>query len=180
MNTRILIIALALTALGCRERVVLPACAPDAPVAMAEVNGVRYHVHLQDALRCSRETGRPVLLTFHGWASASTSAAWDVLSDPDVKALIEDRLVLCVLLVDDRDTLASEDLVGFPQLKSNPTNIGQRNSALEAEFFNKVSQPLFTLVNADFVSLAEPLGYIPKKNANELADWIEEALTKIP
>lgn len=182
MNTiaHFAISVLVLLVFGCKERVVLPACPLDAPVAIAEVNGVRYRAQLQDALRCSRETGRPILLTFHGWASSSTSAAWDVLANPDVKALIEDRLVLCVLLVDERDTLSPEDLFGFPQLKGNPTTIGQRNSMLEREFFSKVSQPLFTLVNADFVSLAEPQGYIPKKDPELLIDWIVTTLEQHP
>lgn len=176
---RLFILALMLAAFGCRERVVLPRCAPDVPDAMADVNGVRYRVQLQDALRCSRETGRPVLLTFQGWASMSTSAGWDVLADPDVKALVADSLVLCVLLVDDREMISSEDLVGFPPLKSNPTTIGQRNSALEAEFFNSRSQPLFTLVDADLRSLAEPMGYIPKKEPEVLINWIEATLDNL-
>lgn len=103
-----------------------------------------------------------------------------MLADDDVQALIRDRLVLCVLMVDDRKALSPEDLVDFPQLKINPVTLGQRNSSLESEFFGKVNQPLFTLVTADFVSLAEPLGYIPKKEAGELEDWIAEALSKIP
>lgn len=179
MDLRIPFIAIAFVALSCQERIVSPACSPDAPVAMGETNGVQYRSQLQDALRCSRETGRPILLLFDGYAQ-SNRACWEVLANDDVQALIRDRLVLCVLVVDDRKALSPEDLVDFPQLKVNPVTIGQRNSLLEAEFFDKSSQPLFTLVNADFVSLAEPLGYIPKKDAGELADWIEEALTKIP
>lgn len=179
MDFRIVFIAGALVSSSCQERIVSPACSPDAPVVMGESYGVQYRSHLQDALRCSRETKRPVLLLFDGYAR-SNRACWAVLADDDVQALIRDRLVLCVLMVDDRKALSPEDLADFPQLKINPVTLGQRNSSLESEFFGKVNQPLFTLVNADFVPLAEPLGYIPKINADELADWIEEALTKIP
>lgn len=139
---------------------------------------MKYRSHLQDALRCSRETGRPVLLLFSGYAAEPTKATWEVLGSADVQALINDRLVLCVLMVDDRKELVSEDLVDFPQLKTNPTTIGQRNSSLEAEFFNNGSQPLFTLVNADFAPLAEPMGYVSKENPELLVNWIMDALER--
>lgn len=93
-----------------------------------------------------------------------------------MQALIKDRLILCVLMVDDKTELQPEDLVDFPQLKANPTTLGQRNSSLENEFFNKTSQPLFTLVNADFAPLAEPTGYVPKKEPELLVNWIMSAL----
>lgn len=182
MNMRPVIIAIALATLGCTERVLLPSCSAKAPGAMATVNGVRYHVHLQDALRCSRETGRPVLLSFQGWASMSTSAAWDVLTDPDVRALIDDRLILCVLLVDDRKALVHEDTIGFPPMSHSriSTTIGQRNTQLEFEYFQSRTQPLFALVDADFVSLAEPMGYVPKKEPELLVNWIEATLERHP
>jgi len=179
VKPRVFLLVIALTAMGCKERLVSPPCSPDATVMMGEQYGVRYCAHLEDALGCSRETGRPVLLLFDAYAQ-SNHACWDVLANEGVQAVIRDRLVLCVLMVDDCKALSPEDLIDFPQLKSNPLNIGQRNSSLESEFFGKASQPLFTLVNSDFVTLAEPLGYIPKKNADELADWLEEALAKIP
>lgn len=161
--------------MGCGERIEFPVCPVDAPVAIRTERGVAYHEHLQDALACSRGTGRPVLLLFDGYAQ-SNRACWDVLGNDDVQALIQDRLVLCVLMVDDRTELQPEDLVNFPQLKVNPTTLGQRNSSLEGEFFNRTSQPLFTLVDADFKPLAEPMGYVPKKNPELLSNWIEAAL----
>ena len=178
MKTRFLFALLVISAFGCRERVVLPTCPMDAPVEIGEWGGVRYRAHLQDALRCSRETGRPVLLLFSGYAAEPTRATWEVLGDHDVQELIHDQLVLCVLVVDDREALSPSDLLDFPRLKDNPATLGQRNSSLEAEFFNKSSQPLFTLVNADFAPLAEPMGYVPKKNPELLVNWIEGALEK--
>lgn len=178
MIPRTAFVAIALAALSCQERPVSPSCSPDPPVMMAEHHRVRYRVHLQDALRCSRETGRPVLLVFQSWASASTSAGWDVLTDNEVEALIQDRLILCVLLVDDRAELTPEDLIDFPQLDQDKliTTIGRRNSMLESQYFEKTSQPLFTLVNADFAPLAEPMGYVPKNSPDLLVNWIQTSL----
>lgn len=178
MTSRIAIVALALAALSCHERVVRPTCSADSPGMMGELNGVRYRVRLQDALSCSRETDRPVLLVFEGWASTSTRAGWDILTDESIKALIEDRLILCVLLVDDRTAINAEDYVGFPPISQDrlPKTIGNLNSLLEIKHFGKTSQPLFALVDADFRSLAEPMGYVPKKNPELLVNWIESAL----
>lgn len=169
----------ALALLGCSARVQLPPCQDSAPTSWDEHHGVAFHTELQVALRCARETGRPVLVLFDAYAQ-SNRVCWEVLGDRAVQALIRDRLVLCVLMVDDRKAIAPEDLVDFPQLRSNPTTIGQRNMALEAGFFERQSQPLFTMVNADFVSLAEPMGYVPKKQPEVLVNWIEAALERHP
>lgn len=180
MVLRIVCIAIALVASSCQDRIASPACSPDAPVMMGDWNGVPYRVHLQDALRCSRETGRPVLLLFTGYGAEPTKATWDRFANDDLRALINDRLLLCVVMVDDRRDITPEHLIDFPQLKSPPVTIGQRNYWLESEYFGKKSQPLFTLVNADFVSLAEPLGYIPNKEPELLVNWIEATLEQLP
>jgi hypothetical protein len=179
MRTAFALPLLAIALLGCSERVQLPPCRGPAVLRWDADHGVAYHTELQVAMRCSRETGRPVLVLFDAYAQ-SNRACWEVLGNRTVQALIRDRLVLCVLMVDDKKAIAPEDLVDFPQLKSNPTTIGQRNMALEAEFFERQSQPLFTLVNADFVSLAEPMGYVPKKKTELLVNWIEAALERHP
>lgn len=172
---------IAFLAIGCHERIVLPDCPPDAPVAMGEHNGVHYRVQLQDALQCSRETGRPVLLLFDAYAQ-SNRACWDVLADAQVKALINDHLVLCVLMVDDRGTLSAEDTIGFPPIspERTPTTIGNRNLLLEWEYFGKSSQPLFALVDADFTTLVPPQGHVPAKQPEILVDWVKATLNKHP
>lgn len=105
-----------------------------------------------------------------------------MLGNRAVQTLIRDRLVLCVLMVDDRKTLVPEDTIGFPLISRRriPTTIGQRNILLEMEHFKRSSQPLFTLVDANFVSLAEPLGYVPKKQPELLVNRIEATLERHP
>ena len=108
----------------------------------------------------------------------SNRACWEVLGNSAVQALLRDRLVLCVLLVDDGQPLAREDTIGFPPISRTriPTTIGQRNILLEMEHFKRSSQPLFALVDADFAPLAEPLGYVPRKKPELLVAWLEGAL----
>lgn len=179
MGPRYAFIVFALAMWGCEQRVASPVCSADTLVMEEGPNRVRYHIHLQDALRCSRETGRPVLLLFDAYAQ-SNRACWDVLANDDVQALIRDRLVLCVLMVDDRELITPDDLIGFPQIKTDPTTIGQRNIGLEREYFATSRQPLFTLVDTEFRPLAEPMGYIPKKSPELLVDWIRSTLDHLP
>jgi len=180
-NPRLSLALVAISALGCSERIMSPTCPVDASVAIRTERGVAYREHLQDALSCSRETGRPVLLLFDGYAQ-SNRACWDVLGNDDVQALIQDRVVLCVLMVDDKSELQPQDLIDFPQLDQDKpiTTIGRRNSMLESQYFGKTSQPLFALVDADFASLAEPMGYVPKKEPELLVNWIEATLEQRP
>lgn len=85
-------------------------------------------------------------------------------------------------MVDDRKELSPKDLVDFPELDQDKpiTTIGRRNLMLESQFFGKTSQPLFTLVNADFSSLAEPMGYVPKKEPELLVNWIKATFEQNP
>ena len=175
-----LALALLLIALlGCRERVQLPPCPGPAILRWDADHGVAYHSELQVALRCSRATGRPVLVLFDAYAQ-SNHDRWEVLGNSAVQAIIRDRLVLCVLMVDDRQPLAPEDTIGFPPISHSriPTTIGHRNILLEIEHFERVSQPLFALVDANFSPLAEPMGYVPGKKPEILVAWLEEALAR--
>lgn len=51
---------------------------------------------------------------------------------------------------------------------------------LEQLYFNKQSQPLYVLVNADMVPYSEPLGYSPRKEVGEFVKWIENSLRELP
>jgi len=170
---------LAIALLGCSERVQLPPCPGAATTGWEADHGVAYHTELQVAMRCSRETGRPILVLFDAYAQ-SYRACWEVLGNRAVQTLIRDRLVLCVLMVDDRKTLGPEDTIGFPLISRRriPTTIGQRNILLEMAHFKRSSQPLFTLVDADFSPLTEPMGYVPGKKPELLVAWLEGALGK--
>lgn len=179
MRPHLFICMAAMTAaLGCRDKVISPACNVEAPVQMEEFDGIRYPAHLQDALDCSRATGRPVFLVFAGYAvMGNPEAMWAPLKNEAIQEFINDRLILCVLMVDDNKAISPNHMEGFPALNGNPLTLGQRNTMLEREYFSKQSQPLYTLVNADMTSLAEPLGYVP--NANDVADWIEATLENL-
>jgi hypothetical protein len=117
------------------------------------------------------------LVLFDAYAQSS-HACWEVLGNSAVQEVINDKLVLCVLRVDDRQPLALEDTIGFPYTSRTriPQTIGQRNMHLEMEHFSRSSQPLFALVDANFSPLAEPMGYVPGKKPEVLVAWLDEAL----
>lgn len=62
---------LAIALLGCSERVQLPPCPGAATTGWEADHGVAYHTELQVAMRCSRETGRPILVLFDAYAQSN-------------------------------------------------------------------------------------------------------------
>jgi thiol:disulfide interchange protein DsbD len=181
MKARILpeLLCVIVMSLGCTPKVVKPVCNPSFPVVRDFP--VPYLERLQDAIACSKNTGRPILLLFSGWAiGPSPDRPFDVFAEDDIRELLVDRLVLCVLMVDDKQTINEADLDGFPDLQEVPNTIGQRNTMLEQLYFNKQSQPLYVLVNADMVPYSEPLGYSPRKEVGEFVKWMENSLRELP
>ena len=177
MKAKALLSIAALYLVSCGPRAVSPRCDATLTTSVFGEQEVRYYPELRDALNCSRQTGRPVLLMFTGYnVASSASGSWAPLRTEEVRRIIDERLILCALLVDDRTPLVPEDLVDFPQLKGNPTTIGQRNQWLESEFFNSATQPLYVLVDSTFRQLTVPHGYGPRFQVDEFITWIEQPL----
>jgi len=172
---RAILICTVTMTLGCKAKVVKTTCDSSAP--LVRDFPVPYHARLQDAIECSRSTGRPILLLFSGWAiGPSPDRPFDVFEKHDIRTLLDDRLVLCVLMVDDKHPINAADLDGFPTLGETPTTLGQRNSMFQRQYFNKQSQPLYVVVNPEMVPYSEPFGYSPRKKTNEFVEWMEATL----
>jgi thiol:disulfide interchange protein DsbD len=131
-----------------------------------------------EALAYAKETGKPLLIDFTGWACVNCRKMEEnVWSQDEVNYLLEQYVVVS-LYVDDRLDLPAEmqGEIAIP-LKNGGTKqktiitVGDRWSAFESIRFGQVSQPFYVLLSPDEILLNHPVGYTP--DAVEYADWLK-------
>lgn len=164
--------------LGCGRSVIEPPCAGNDPASGDRFRsmGIVPYLQLGEALSCSKRTGRPVLLFLHGWAVFSNHKPWEIFEDDDIRRLIEDHFVLCVLFVDDREPLSAKDTLGFPPLDRAVSTKGQQSSALQVEYFHTSACPTLAVLDPDMHILVGPLGWPDLRSMEALTDTLRSAI----
>lgn len=121
------------------------------------------------AVALSRETGKPLLIDFTGWACVNCRKMEEqVWTKPEIKALIRSNYILLSLYVDDREKLAEGG------------TMGQKWARFQAAYFKQATQPLYVQLSPDQQLINRPVGYTP--DANAYGAWLEcgiEAMKKM-
>jgi len=145
---------------GCGPRGIEPPCDPESVTdryGFAKSHDIKPYVDLRQAMSCSKETGRPIFLFIHGWASVSNRQPWEIFEDRSIRKLIHTHFVLCYLVLDDRTQLTPADTIGFPPLSRRVETIGQQNSVFLADHFQVSSGPFMVVIDQSITPLHEPL-----------------------
>ncbi|GAO44917.1 protein-disulfide reductase DsbD family protein [Flavihumibacter petaseus] len=134
----------------------------------------------EKALELSRQTGKPILVDFTGWACVNCRKMEEnVWTQPEVKELIERDFVLVSLYVDDRKALPDAQQFLYTNKAGKPVEIktvGDRYLNFQTENFRNASQPLYAIVSPDEKLLNQPVGYMP--DAKAYAEWLRCGLGK--
>jgi thiol:disulfide interchange protein len=129
----------------------------------------------EKALKLARETNKPLLIDFTGWACVNCRKMEEnVWTDPAVKELIEKDFVLVSLYVDDRKLLPEDQQFLFPSSdgsKKAIKTVGDKFITLQSENFKNASQPLYAIVSPGEQLLNLPVGYTPNQKA--YAEWLK-------
>jgi thiol:disulfide interchange protein DsbD len=132
-----------------------------------------------EALQLSKQTGKPILIDFTGWACVNCRKMEEnVWTNTDVKALME-KYILVSLYVDDKKKLPLAQQFTFTTKDSTLTNIitvGDKWSTFQTENFNINAQPLYVAISSDEKLLTPPIGFTP--NATEFSKWLTCGLKK--
>lgn len=132
----------------------------------------------QKALALAKQTGKPVMIDFTGWACVNCrNMEENVWTDPDIHALIKENYILVSLYVDDKKALPDElqFLYKTKEGKDKPIKtIGNKYATMQSENFTNSSQPLYVLISPDEKLLTLPVGYTP--NIKEYADWLKAGI----
>ncbi|MEP7376000.1 MAG: cytochrome c biogenesis protein CcdA [Chitinophagaceae bacterium] len=112
------------------------------------------------ALRLSKQTGKPLLIDFTGWACVNCRKMEEqVWTQSSIEELIKEKFILVSLYVDDREKLPAQKQFSY-QDKDIKT-IGDKWAAFQAVNFGGASQPMYVVLSPDEQLMNLPVGYTP-------------------
>ncbi|MEW6468874.1 MAG: cytochrome c biogenesis protein CcdA [Bacteroidota bacterium] len=144
--------------------------------AHAGPHGILTFDNYDHALEYAREVKKPLMLDFTGWACVNCRKMEEqVWSDPKVKEMLSQDVVLVSLYVDDKRELPAEEQVevdwnGKRKLKT----IGNKWSYLQATKYKSNAQPQYWIVDYEGNPVHEYASYDP--NIEKYIDWIERGV----
>lgn len=132
-----------------------------------------------EALQLSKQTGKPILIDFTGWACVNCRKMEEnVWTKTEVKALME-KYILVSLYVDDKKILPLAQQFTFTTKDSTIKNIitvGDKWSTFQTENFNINAQPLYVAISSDEKLLSPPIGFTP--SSVDFSTWLKCGLEK--
>ncbi|MDG1572825.1 thioredoxin family protein [Robiginitalea sp. M366] len=115
--------------------------------------GLDCYKDFEAGLEVSRESGKPILLDFTGWACVNCRKMEEqVWSDPAVFQLLKDRYILVSLYVDDREALPEDQQFVYrfnAERTKRIQTIGDRWATFQTVNFGSVSQPYYVALSPD-------------------------------
>lgn len=115
------------------------------------------------------------MIDFTGHACANCRKVEErVWSDPKVKNMLLNDVVLVSLYVDERTELPKEQQVYSEALGRNLKTVGNKWTAFEIEKYNNNAQPYYIIVDEDLNSYNEPLGALYK--VDEYVKWMKQGI----
>ncbi len=129
----------------------------------------------EKALELSRQTGKPLLVDFTGWACVNCRKMEEnVWTQPEVKEVIEKDFILVSLYVDDRQKLPEDQQFVYTNAqgeKKSIVTVGDKFATFQSENFRNASQPLYVMISPDEKLLTHPVGYTP--DAADYLKWLK-------
>ncbi len=133
---------------------------------------------LDEALEKARETGKPILVDFTGWACVNCRKMEEHVWPRDgVKQLIENEYVLVSLYVDEDLELPKEQQHVYTTCTGKVRQIvttGNKWSTVQLETFIISSQPYYALLSPDGKLLTDPVGFTP--DVDEYKAFLERGI----
>ena len=120
--------------------------------------GLNSYYEIEQALECSKELNKPVLLSFksHTCSGCKVMEA-NVWSNPEVLEILRNDVIIVTLYIDDRTELPeNEQFVSTFDGKLKNT-LGRKLRDYQLSRYNIASQPFYVLVDANEQSLTTPV-----------------------
>ncbi|MEE9362279.1 MAG: cytochrome c biogenesis protein CcdA [Cellulophaga sp.] len=139
--------------------------------------GINCFKNFEDGLAYAKETNKPILLDFTGWACVNCRKMEEnVWSEPDIYPMLKEDYVLISLYIDDRKLLAVEQQFNFRfdsgRVKTIET-IGEKWGTFQTINFNAASQPYYILLSPELEILSAPIQYTDR---DSYKTWLENGL----
>lgn len=130
-----------------------------------------YH-DFEEAKEVARETGKPIMIDFTGWACVNCRKMEEhVWPEKEVYDLISSEFVLVSLYVDDKEMLPEEEQYISAFSGKKIRTVGNKWSDFQSSYFGVNSQPYYVLISPDGKLLNQPSPYEP--DVNKYADFLK-------
>lgn len=146
------------------------------PEAAVKFGLVSYYDY-DEALKASKEQGKPVMLDFTGINCINCrKMEGQVWSDPGVMQRMKNDFIVASLYCDAQNVKIPESEQYYSDyLKKQVVNLGQRNSDIQASKYGANAQPFYFFVDADGNKLVEN-GYGYDPNVQAFIDHLDKVL----
>lgn len=132
------------------------------------IKGQKYGPHqipafldMADAIEHSKKVKKPIMIDFTGHACANCRKVEErVWSDPKIKELLMNDVVLVSLYVDERTELPEEEQIYSETLGRKLKTVGNKWTAFEIEKYQNNAQPYYVIVDEDLNNYNKPMGAV--------------------
>jgi thiol:disulfide interchange protein len=139
--------------------------APKPDLMRALPHGLFGFNEMEDALAHAKETGKPVLIDFTGYACANCRKMEEqVWIKPDILKSLKEDFIIASLYVDDKRELPKDRQYVSTYDNKLKTTIGAKNMDFQISKYNSNAQPYYILVNADGEMITDPVAYTSYEN----------------
>ncbi len=131
----------------------------------------------EEGLAYAKESGKPILLDFTGWACVNCRKMEEqVWSDPRVLKRLREDYVLISLYVDEKTELPLDEQieVQIGDKTKKLRTVGNRWSYMQAERFKTNSQPYYVVLDHNEKQLGEPAAYDP--DIEKYVNWLDAGI----
>ncbi len=113
-------------------------------------HGLQGYFDLEQALKCSKETNKPIFVDFTGHGCTNCrNMENNVWSESEVLKRLKEDFIIVALYVDDKVTPLLEKDQYVNKKGEKITLIGERNSEIQANEFKTNSQPFYVILDGD-------------------------------
>ena len=132
----------------------------------------------EETFEMSRNASKPILLYFTGYNCVNCrKMEHSVMKEPEIFPLLSSEFIFVSLYVDDRQELpASEQKsIEINGRKKDIRTVGDANAALEMMEYNRSTQPLYVVIDADGNVLGQTT-YMDSRTPSGFKEFLEESL----
>ena len=141
--------------------------------------GIMVFHDYETGLEYARMVNKPVMLDFTGWACVNCRKMEEhIWSDPEVKKILSEDVVLISLYVDERTKLPPgeqyETTIAGKMKKVR--TVGDKWTVMQAERYKINSQPYYLVLDHDEDPLIEAANYQDHGSVEVFKDWLQRGL----
>ncbi|MFZ9044358.1 MAG: cytochrome c biogenesis protein CcdA [Cyclobacteriaceae bacterium] len=140
-------------------------------------HGLQGYFDYDQALACSKETGKPIFVDFtgHGCVNCREMEA-RVWSAPSVLQRLQENFIVLALYVDDKKELPEPEWYTSSYDGKVKKTIGKQNADMQITRFQNNAQPYYVLLSSEGEVLVDPLAY--EQDINTFAAFLDQGISR--